>query len=116
MEQIIFLHGVAFLLLHELDAIERQEWRFFFGWTGLGDQNAYRLFTAAHLPLFGLILASLPDTRFQVGMDIFLVLHALAHYLLRNHRLIRFNNRFSQVWIYGGAALGIIHLLLSAGR
>jgi hypothetical protein len=109
---LVFLVGVGALMLHELDAIRQQEWRFFFGWTGMDDASAYRLFTAVHLPLFVLIMALLPDARFQIGLDVFLILHALAHFILRNHPAIQFNNPFSRLWIYGGALVAIVHLIL----
>lgn len=110
MTDILFLSGVCALIIHELDAIQQGEWRFFLGWTGMSDQTAYRLFTAAHFPLLIWILTSLSARPFQIGMDIFLVAHALAHTILRNHPLIRFNTRFSQLWIYGGALAGLAHL------
>jgi hypothetical protein len=114
-ETLVFLVGVSALLMHELDAIQQEEWRFFLGWAKLDDVSAYRIFAAAHFPLFVIILASLADGRFQAGMDVFLILHALAHFLLRNHRYIHFNNGFSRFWIYGGAAAAFTHLLLGTG-
>lgn len=102
----------AFLLLHELDAIRQGEWRFFFSWAGLADDAAYRLFTVLHLPLLIWMLWALPAPGFQLGLDSFLLLHALAHFALRRHPLLTFNGWFSWLWIYGGAALGLIHLLL----
>ncbi|MDX2163421.1 MAG: DUF6713 family protein [bacterium] len=112
METAFLLTGLAALINHELDAIQQQEWRFFLGWTGLSDASAYRLFTAAHLPLMVGILAALPDARFQIGFDAFLILHAVAHFALRRHPAIHFNTGFSRLWIYGGAALGLVHLVL----
>ena len=110
MSDLFFLSGLSALLIHELEAIQQEEWRFFLGWTGMSDENAYRIFTAAHFPLLVWILASSSDRPFQIGMDIFLILHAVAHTVLRNHPLIRFNTRFSQFWIYGGTVAAIAHL------
>jgi hypothetical protein len=108
----IFYGGLAALMIHELDAIQRSEWRFFLGWTRLDDERAYQIFMAAHFPLLVIILDLLPDRRFQIALDVFLIGHALAHYSLRNHRLIQFNNTFSRLWIYGGALTGCAHLYL----
>jgi hypothetical protein len=103
--------GLSALLLHELDAIQQQEWRFFFGWTGMSDTTAYRWFVAAHLPLILGLLAGLGLPVVQYGLAIFLILHAGAHTLLRNHPLIQFNGLFSRLWIYGGAVAGAVFLL-----
>jgi hypothetical protein len=108
----VFYSGLAALMIHELDAIQREEWRFFLGWTQLDDERAYQIFAAAHFPVLLIIFDLLPDRRFQIALDIFLIGHALAHYSLRNCRRIRFNNTFSRLWIYGAAAAGCMHLVL----
>lgn len=112
----LFLLGVVFLLIHELDAVQQGEWRFFFAWLRASDETKTRLFNAAHVPLLLLVLANLATPSFQLGLDIFLVAHAGIHWVLRHHPLIAFNNRFSRIWIFGGALLGLAHaiMLLSA--
>jgi hypothetical protein len=109
-EDLIFYSGIACLLIHELDAIQQHEWRFFFALSSINDKRAYHIFVALHLPLFVLIFWYLPSSTFQIGFDIFLMIHAGLHGLLRNHPLITFNNGFSRLWIWGGAVLGAIHL------
>lgn len=113
MFDLIFLTGVAFLFTHELDAIKQGEWRFFFAPTPLSDETAYRLFTAVHVPLFVVFLWNWQSPAFQVGVNLFLIVHALLHWLLRNHPKITFNNAFSRLWIFGGALLGALHLVLA---
>ena len=110
--ELVFLMGLACLFTHELDAIQQHEWRFFFAWTPLSDAAAYRVFTAAHVPLFVLIVANWETPAFQVGLDVFLAIHAGLHLLLRNHPLVTFNNGFSRLWIYGGAVMGLAHFAL----
>ena len=111
--EVLFIINVAFLVIgHEMDAIQQHEWRFFFAKTGMSDQASYRLFTALHIPLFVLIIWNLQSVSFQIGFDLFLVLHAGVHWLLRNHPLISFNSWFSRLWIFGGAFLGLLHLVL----
>ncbi len=110
--ELLFIINLAFFMTHELDAIQRHEWRFFFALTPLSDQAAYRLFTALHIPLFVFTIWNLPLFWFQVGFDMFLIIHAGLHRVLRNHPEIKFNNWFSQVWIFGGALLGTIHIAL----
>ncbi|MFZ4829117.1 MAG: DUF6713 family protein [Phototrophicaceae bacterium] len=111
----VFLMGLVCLVLHELDAIQQKEWRFFFR-SFLADQTSYRLFVFLHFPLLLWILWALDSTQFQIGMSLFLVIHAGLHWVLRNHPLIQFENSFSRVWIYGGATFGLIHLILLLSR
>ena len=108
---LIFLAVVAWFLLHELDAIRQREWRFFFSRVPVGDETAYRVFTALHVPVFLLILVYLPSTIFQIGFDLFMVFHGFLHLVFRNHPAINFDSWFSRVWIYGGSLLGALHVL-----
>ncbi len=109
----LILVGLSAFILHELDAVQQQEWRFFLGWMGMNDTAAYRWFVAAHLPLVFGLLAGLHMSVVQQGLAVFLILHAVAHTLLRHHPLIHFNTIFSRSWIYGGAAAGALFLLNS---
>ena len=111
--ELLFVINLSFLVMaHELDAIHQQEWRFFFASVPLDDKAAYRLFTALHVPLFVFIVWNLQSFWFQLGFDIFLIIHAGLHWILRNHPKINFNNWFSRLWIFGGALLGAIHIAL----
>lgn len=111
-DDLIFLSAVAFLFAHELDAMQQREWRFFFARIPVSDDAAYRLFTGLHVPLFVLILWGLPQPGFRLGFDLFLIVHAGLHWLLRRHPLIAFNSGFSRLWIFGAALLGAAHLVL----
>lgn len=114
--ELLFIVNLSFLIVaHELDAIKQHEWRFFFALTPLSDQAAYRLFTIIRIPLFVFIIWNLQSYWFQIGFDIFLILHAGIHWLLRNHPMIKFNSWFSRLWIFGGALLGAIHIILLYG-
>jgi hypothetical protein len=110
---LLYFVNVALVIAgHELDAIQQQEWRFFFPAPLFSDQSAYRLFTALHIPLVVLSLWNLHSTRFQIGFDLFTIIHAGLHWVLRNHPKIHFNHWFSRLWIFGAALLGALHLLL----
>ena len=109
---LLFMLNITFFTIHELDAIYQHEWRVFFGFTGVSDEAAYQLSTALHVPLFMFVLWNLQSYPFQIGLDIFLILHAAIHWVLRNHPLVTFNNWFSRIWIFGGALLGTVHLFL----
>ncbi len=106
----LFLLVVGLMLIHELDAVQQHEWRFFFGWSRLSDQAQCRLFTALHLPLFLLVLAGVNDGGFQFWFDVFAIVHAGLHFVLRRHPAVTFNNGFSRLWIYGSAAVAAAHL------
>jgi hypothetical protein len=106
---LLFLLGVTFLMVHELDAIRQGEHRFFLAWLNVSDTVRCQIFMAAHVPLFVLVLANLASSGFQLGMDFFLIGHAVAHTILRDHPHIRFNDTFSRIWIFGGAVLGLAH-------
>lgn len=108
----VFLIVVGWLFVHELDAIQQREWHFFFRWSGISDTQAYRLFVIAHVPLVALILWQMPSRTFQVGFDVFCIVHAALHFALRNHAHLDFNNVFSAVWIYGAVPLAVLHLFL----
>jgi Family of unknown function (DUF6713) len=109
---LLFLIAVAFLFNHELDAIQQGEWRFFFALVPISDEAAYRIFTALHVPLLVFIMWNLQSSWLQVGLDIFLIVHAVLHWLLRNHPKIKFKTWYSRLWIFGGALIGLVHLSL----
>jgi hypothetical protein len=106
----LFLSAVAFLLVHELDAVRRREWEFFVAPVDVDDDTAYRAFVALHAPLFVLVLWYLRSPSFQVAFDAFAVVHAGLHLTLRNRPELSFESRFSWLWILGAAVLGALHL------
>lgn len=109
---ILFPGLVAFLLVHELDAIRQREWRFFFAPITVRDETAYQVFTALHAPLFVVLLVYIESSAFQVGLASFAIVHGLLHFGLRNHPLVEFDSPVSRFWILGGALLGVLHLVL----
>jgi hypothetical protein len=110
--RLLFIINISWIIVHELDAIQQHEWRFFFMRIPISDQFAYQIFTALHIPLLVFMLWNINAQWFQVGLDLFLIGHAGVHLLLRHHPLIQFNQFFSRIWIFGGAILGAIHLIL----
>lgn len=112
----LFLLNVTWLMMHELDAIQQHEWRFFqqafFFFRPLSDVAMYHVFVAAHVPLLVLILANAEDRNVQIAFNMFLIIHAGLHIGLRNHPRITFNNTFSRVWIFGAVPLALWHLAL----
>lgn len=107
---VLFTTVVTWLVIHELDAIHRHEWRFFFASVPVTDETAFRIFTALHVPALLIVFLFVQHPAFQQGFDVFAVAHAGAHLALRDHPKLDFETWFSRVWIYGGAVLGAVHL------
>ena len=57
-------------------------------------------------------IESIESPAFQLGIDSFAIVYGLLHFGLRNHPLVEFDSWFSRVWIFGGALLGGLHLVL----
>jgi hypothetical protein len=112
LQEVLFIGVVSFLLVHELDAIRQHEWRFFVAPVVVRDETAYQIFTALHAPLFAAILIYMESPAVQLGIDSFAIVHGFLHFGLRNHPLVEFESGFSRVWIFGGALLGVVHLVL----
>jgi hypothetical protein len=113
---LLFFLNIALIFAHELDAIQQKEWRFFQNLFGLAervsDETFYRWFTGLHVPLLVVILWAAPSRGFQIGFDLFLIVHLGLHIGLRRHPLILFDNGFSWALIVGAAIGGTLHLVL----
>lgn len=112
-----FLTALAFLLVHEMDAIRCREWAIFPLLSRLPDDTGFLVFTAAHLPLIYLVLAGLAGGGiFQVGvritLDLFCLAHIGLHALYRRHPDNGFLSRFSRVIILGIGLAGLVDLCL----
>ncbi len=115
---LIFYAGIALLITHELDAIQRHEWRIFPFICRLRDDVAYHVFVILHVPLLVLLLwlISHPSENvrfwFQVTMDVFFIVHMGLHSLLKNHKMYEFKTVFSRIIIILIALVGLVHLVL----
>jgi len=112
-----FLLGLCFLLAHEMDAVRCKEWRNFPVTSTMEDEAGYRVFTALHIPLYALLLWGLSDGSAAsqgliVALDLFFVVHALLHVLLRNLPGYHFTSAFSWALFLGAGLCGAIDLLL----
>ena len=114
-----FYAVLALLFAHELDAVERHEWRLLPGLRSLPDGLAGRLFVLLHVPLFlGVFrLATHPSPRvhrpFRRTLCAFAVVHAVVHRRSRGHPEYEFEGPTSRVLIHGAALAGLVHLLRS---
>ncbi len=116
----LFWLGLSILLAHELDAVRAREWRLLFVLRRMPEELARDAFVLVHVPLvavlFWLFALAPPAVRLtsQAALDIFLIAHAGIHYRLAGHVLYDFESRASRSLIFGGAAVGMVHLLLLA--
>ena len=115
---LVFFTGVAALLLHEMDAIDKKEWRLLFVLRRLPDEGAMRWFIVLHLPLFIALLAlvaagpSAVARWVEAGVDGFLVVHAGLHERLAAGGERAFAGWFSRSLIWSAAGFGLLHLVV----
>ncbi len=115
----LFFINLSLLVIHELDAIRRKEWRLFVFLKGLDEELAYQIFALLHLPFLILIFWILTQASvssqfsFQVIVDIFLIIHLGLHLLFRDHEHNRFSGKFSKGIIQSMAFFGFAHLCLN---
>lgn len=117
-DHVFFLLGFSFLLTHEMDAIRCQEWRIFPGLARMSERSGYVTFTAIHVPLYAALLWGLAQGdettgSLITGLDIFFLIHLIAHVLLRHHPENRFGSWFSWSLFTGAGVCGAIDLLLT---
>jgi len=115
-EHYFFYIGLAFILVHEMDAVRLQEWRMFPILSGLKDQTGYLIFTSMHLPLYVLLFWGLwgsnsSVTNLILGLDIFFIIHIGLHLLLIKHKENQFKNFFSWNLIILTGIFGLLDLV-----
>jgi hypothetical protein len=114
---LLFAAGISALLLHELDAVDKKEWRLLFVLRRLPDEVALRWFILLHLPLFPALFALVAASEtpailsIQGGVDLFLIVHAALHERLAHRGERAFANSFSRWLIWSAAALAAAHLV-----
>ncbi|MCW9035433.1 MAG: hypothetical protein OQJ97_14535 [Rhodospirillales bacterium] len=116
--ELVFFTGFALLICHELDAVAQSEWRLLPFLNQLADDLAYVVFVALHIPLFAILIWLVGHQsihirlRSQIGVDIFLIVHACLHWILSNHELYTFHSLLSEFLIFGGGAVGLFHMVI----
>lgn len=118
----LFALAFALLISHELDAMIRQEWLLFPGLGDLDEVTAADVFNLLHVPLFAALIALLlsPSDRVKrrtmIGVDAFLIAHAIAHTALRNADDYLFEAPVETITVYGAAICAAGHLALMTRR
>lgn len=98
-----------------MDAVRCKEWRIFPILSLLDDKIGFQVFMLAHIPLFFLLFWTLmghdnPSYWIQ-GLNLFFLLHLIAHILLVHHPKNEFKDWMSWLWIIGAALFGGLDLL-----
>ena len=114
----LFYVALALLACHELDAVARHEWRLLPILSSLDDDTGMAVFVLLHIPLFAVLflLTGHRDTkirrRSQLGIDAFLIVHAIGHFAMSGHERYEFTAPVETITIYGGAIIGAFHAWL----
>lgn len=119
MDLMLFIFTVSLLLVHEMDAIRTKEWKMFIILKDISDENAYKIFTIIHLPLYFLILILMIQGRDSINailayiLDFFLIGHTVIHFCFRKKPNNGFISMFSKIIIYSLGFLAIAHLFFN---
>ncbi|TAE17990.1 MAG: hypothetical protein EAZ95_05505 [Bacteroidetes bacterium] len=113
MEHLFFYIALAFLFVHEMDAMTQKEWLMFPLTFFLKDEVGKVVFILAHIPLYVCIFWALstPSEALIQGLDIFCIVHAGLHVLFLWHPQNRFTSFLSWFFIAGGGFWGALDLL-----
>lgn len=111
-QDLLFLLVVAWLWAHELDAVQKHEWRLLPVLAQLNDLLGYRVFVLLHIPLLVWIVWSIPNPTFQVAFNMFVIVHGGLHWLLRKHPKYEFHDPLSHLLIFGAVPLAVLHLMV----
>lgn len=121
MHELLFVLAVSLLFAHELDAVQRHEWRIFPVLSRMPEDIGMRIFIWAHVPLFAAILwfAAQSIARggngFSLGLSGFCIVHAFLHLAYERHPGCEFRNRLSRTLIWlcalAGAAAAVAFYL-----
>ncbi|MBX2956041.1 MAG: hypothetical protein KF846_07780 [Cyclobacteriaceae bacterium] len=111
-----FYVGLAFILMHEMDAIRCRECRIFPGLSALGDRVGFVVFLWAHLVLYTLLFIFLVDPHYQhrviFGISIFFIVHLILHMVFLKHPKNEFKDLHSWLLITGAALFGAWQLVI----
>ena len=117
MEHSFFFAGLAFIAMHEMDAIRCKEWRIFPGLSLLNDRLGFQIFMWAHVPLFAFLFWGLlgkeDNNSLIFGLNVFFIIHLLLHILFLKHPKNEFKDWLSWSIIIGAALFGFLDLIVN---
>ncbi len=113
MAELVFLYlALAFIWTHELDALDRHEWRVMPVIGALPDEIAKRIFLWMHVPLMVLsiwLVAAGPGSIGAGFLAGFCVLHVGLHRIFRHHPAYEFQGLESRLLILGAGLFGALY-------
>ncbi len=98
----LFILTISLLILHEMDAIRRKEWKLFVVLKDMKEEPGYLVFSLLHLPLCIIILYFIMNSSgqyyhvFTLAINGFLIFHGGIHLLFRT----KTGNEFKGVYSY----------------
>jgi len=119
MNYFFFIVGLTLLIIHEMDAVMRQEWRMFGFLSRLPNEKAYLIFSSLHIPIFILIFLALFSSDVYVrtlvilGLDVFYIFHFVLHIAFRKHWNNKFTSAFSWLIIATMFLSGLLHIFFN---
>jgi hypothetical protein len=115
MEHLFFYIALAFILVHEMDAMTQKEWLMFPLTFFLKDEVGKVVFVLAHIPLFACLFWALrtPNEALMRGLDIFFIVHVGLHVLFLWHSQNRFTSVLSWLIIVGAGFFGVLDLFFA---
>lgn len=114
-EDVVFNLMLGCFAAHELDAVDKKEWRILFVLRRMDDRRGRILFTLLHIPLAAIVLSLVYSTSAEVAyssrlvLDVFAVIHLCLHWRLHKHPENQFTGPVSYGPILGAAVLGGLH-------
>lgn len=116
---IISLINTTLFLIHELDAVNKKEWRMFKYLQRFSDKTQYYIFLYAHLPLILFMLYYLWSVlnfnnyiMFLI-VNLFSVFHLIIHIIALKWKSNVFSETYSLLIIIIIGTTGVINLLLN---
>ncbi len=113
MNELFYVAMLGFFLTHELDAMQRHEWRILPLTSFLPEETGRQAFVWMHVPLFAALFyfgAGDANSGLAAGLSAFAIVHVGLHWLFRNHPKNEFNNPVSWALIVGAGLGGAGHL------
>lgn len=114
MATIFFTIMLACFITHELDTVDKKEWRMLPILQSLPEHTAKNLFVFGHIPVFVLVFwggLSGTDSIITLTLSLFSIVHIGLHWLFCSHPANEFNNIGSWTAILGAGFFGALHLM-----
>jgi len=122
MKTILFISAsfnVLFLLMHELDAVYRKEWRMFKFMSNLKEKTQCQIFLYLHFPLFAFLIYYLitvfnfNNISLWIIINSLSVIHFIIHLYARKWKSNVFQSGTSFLFIGGAGITGVANLILT---